>query len=55
MVCAQNLAGRLDIAPAEGLAEALLEGAMNDFTDADLSHARRPSAIRGLFRSRGTA
>jgi len=38
-VCAQNLAGRLDIAQAEGLAEAVLEGAMDDFTHSDLTHA----------------
>ena len=38
-VCAQNLAGRLDIAQAEGLAEAVLEGALDDFTNSDLTHA----------------
>ena len=38
-VCAQNLAGRLDIARAAGLAEAVLEGAMDDFTNSDLTHA----------------
>jgi hypothetical protein len=38
-VCAQNLAGRLGIAQAEGLAEAVLEGAMDDFTNSDLAHA----------------
>jgi hypothetical protein len=38
-VCAQTLAGRLDIAQAEGLAEAVLEGAMDDFTNSDLTHA----------------
>ena len=38
-VCAQNLACRLDIAQAEGLAEAVLEGAMDDFTHSDLTHA----------------
>lgn len=39
LVCAQNLAGRLGIAQAEGLAEAVLEGAMDDFTNSDLTHA----------------
>jgi hypothetical protein len=38
-VCAQNLAGRLGIARAEGLAEAVLEGAMDDFTNSDLTQA----------------
>jgi hypothetical protein len=38
-VCVQNLAGRLDIAQAEGLADAVLEGAMDDFTNSDLAHA----------------
>lgn len=38
-VCALNLAGRLCISSAEGLAEAVLEGALDDFTDADLAHA----------------
>jgi hypothetical protein len=38
-VCAQGVAGRLGISPVEGLAEALLDGAMDDFTSADLTHA----------------
>jgi len=38
-LCGQGLAGRLGIAPAEGLAEALLDGAMDDFTSADLTYA----------------
>jgi uncharacterized protein YjbI with pentapeptide repeats len=38
-VCAQGVAGRLAISPAQGLAEALLDGAMDDFTSADLTHA----------------
>jgi hypothetical protein len=38
-VCAQGVAGRLGISPMEGLAEALLDGAMDDFTSADLTHA----------------
>jgi hypothetical protein len=38
-VCAQGVAGRLGISPAGGLAEALLDGAMDDFTSADLTHA----------------
>lgn len=38
-VCAQGVAGRLGISPTEGLAEALLDGAMDDFTSADLTHA----------------
>jgi hypothetical protein len=37
-VCAQGVAGRLGISPTEGLAEALLDGAMDDFTSADLTH-----------------
>jgi hypothetical protein len=37
-VCAQGVAGRLDISPTEGLAEALLDGALDDFTSADLAH-----------------
>lgn len=39
-VCAQGVAGRLGISPTEGLAEALLDGAMDDFTSADLTYAR---------------
>jgi hypothetical protein len=39
-ICAQGVAGRLGIPPAEGLAEALLDGAMDDFTSADLTYAR---------------
>lgn len=39
MVCAQGVAGRLGISPAQGLAQALLAGAMDDFTDADLTDA----------------
>ena len=38
-VRAQNLAGRLGIAQAEGLPEAVLEGALDDFTNSDLTHA----------------
>lgn len=38
-VCAQGVAGRLGIARTEGLAEALLDGALDDFTSADLTHA----------------
>lgn len=38
-VCAQGVAGRLGICPTEGLAEALLDGAMDDFTGADLTYA----------------
>jgi hypothetical protein len=38
-VCVQNLAGRLGMAQAEGLAEAVLEGAMDDFTNSDLTQA----------------
>lgn len=37
-VCAQGVAGRLGISPTEGLAEALLDGALDDFTSADLTH-----------------
>ena len=37
-VCAQGVAGRLGIAPTEGLAEALLDGTLDDFTSADLMH-----------------
>jgi len=38
-VCAQGVAGRLGISLTEGLAEALLDGAMDDFTSADLTYA----------------
>jgi hypothetical protein len=38
-VCAQGVAGRLGISPMEGLTEALLDGAMDDFTSADLTYA----------------
>jgi hypothetical protein len=38
-VCVQGAAGRLGILPAERLAEALLDGAMDDFTSADLTYA----------------
>jgi hypothetical protein len=38
-VCAQNLAGRLNIAQTEGLAEAVLEDAVDDFTNSDLTYA----------------
>jgi hypothetical protein len=38
-VCTQGAADRLGIPPAEGLAEALLDGAMDDFTSADLTYA----------------
>ena len=37
-VCAQGVAGRLGISSTEGLAEALLDGALDDFTSADLTH-----------------
>lgn len=43
-VCAQGVAGRLGIPPTEGLAEALLNGAMDDFTSADLTYASLASA-----------
>ena len=33
------MAGRLGISPTERLAEALLDGGMDDFTNADLTHA----------------
>ena len=33
------MADRLGISPAKGLAEALLDGALDDFTSADLTHA----------------
>jgi hypothetical protein len=39
MVCAQGAAGRLGTWPAKGLEEALLDGAMDDFTSADLRYA----------------
>jgi hypothetical protein len=38
-VCTQDAADRLGIPPAEGLVEALLDGAMDDFTSADLTYA----------------
>jgi len=38
-VCARGVAGRLGISPTEGLAAALLDGAMDDFTSADLTYA----------------
>ena len=38
-VCLQAAADRLGIVPAQGLAEALLDGAMDDFTSADLTGA----------------
>jgi len=38
-LCGQGVTGRLGIAPAKGLAEAILDGAMDDFTSADLTHA----------------
>jgi hypothetical protein len=48
-VCAQNLAGRLNIAQAEGLAEAVLEGAVDDFTNSDLTYASLADAdLTGL-------
>jgi hypothetical protein len=43
-VCVQGVAGRLGISPTEGLAEALLDGAMDDFTSADLTYARLADA-----------
>lgn len=43
-VCAQGVAGRLGILPTEGLAEAILDGAMDDFTSADLTYARLADA-----------
>jgi hypothetical protein len=43
-VCAQDLAGRLDISTTEGLADALLDGAMDDFTSADLRYANLAGA-----------
>jgi hypothetical protein len=38
-VWAQCVAGRLGISPTDGLAEALLEGALDDFASAYLTHA----------------
>jgi hypothetical protein len=38
-VCAQGVAGRLGISPSEGLAQALLDSALDDFTSADLTYA----------------
>jgi hypothetical protein len=38
-VCVQGVVGRLGISPMEGLVEALLDGAMDDFTSADLTYA----------------
>ena len=38
-LCGQGVTGRLGIAPAEGLAEAILDGVMDDFTSADLTYA----------------
>jgi hypothetical protein len=35
----QGVAGRLGISPTDGLADALLDGALDDFTSADLTHA----------------
>jgi hypothetical protein len=43
-VCAQGLAGRLGIATARGLAKALADGALDDFTSADLTLARLADA-----------
>jgi hypothetical protein len=37
--CVRGAAGRLGILPVKGLAEALLDGAMDDFTSADLTYA----------------
>jgi hypothetical protein len=37
-VCALGVTGRLGISPTDGLAEALLDGALDDFTSADLTH-----------------
>jgi hypothetical protein len=48
-VCGQNLAGRLSIAQAEGLAKAVLEGAVDDFTNSDLTYASLADAdLTGL-------
>ena len=41
-VCAQGVAGRLGISRAQGLAQALLDGVMDDFTNADLTYASLP-------------
>jgi hypothetical protein len=41
-VCAQGVAGRLGISQSQGLAQALLDGVMDDFTNADLTHANLP-------------
>lgn len=41
-VCAQGVAGRLGISPAQGLAQALLDGVMDDFTNSDLTDASLP-------------
>jgi hypothetical protein len=38
-VCGQGLAARLGITATEGLAEALTDGALDDFTSADLTRA----------------
>ena len=38
-VCALGVAGRLGLGSAVGLAQALLDGALDDFTTADLTHA----------------
>lgn len=43
-VCAQGVADRLGISTTERLAEALLDGAMDDFTNADLTCARLAGA-----------
>jgi hypothetical protein len=43
-VCAQGMAGRLGVSLTEGLAEELLDGAMDDFTSADLTHASLANA-----------
>lgn len=43
-VSAQGVAGRLDISTTEGLADALLDGAMDDFTSADLTYANLAGA-----------
>jgi hypothetical protein len=39
-VCAQGMAGRLGISETEGLARALQDGYLDDFTSSDLSCAR---------------
>lgn len=43
-VCAQGVAGRLGISPTDGLAVALLDGALDDFTSADLTHTNLADA-----------